>query len=111
MDVEVATPITPYLALRAGVSIMPNFSLTTGVDVDVDVDASTSGLTIPNEIDVTGSLKRTTGQVLLNVYPFPRSSSEYLSTRTADSGHSVSGSPKGFKDGRNSPEMHGGGRQ
>ena len=74
VDVEVATPITPYLALRAGVSIMPNFSLTTGVDVDVDVDASTSGLTIPNEIDVTGSLKRTTGQVLLNVYPFPRSS-------------------------------------
>lgn len=78
VDVEVATPITPYLALRAGVSIMPNFSMTTGVDVDVDVDASTSGLTIPNEIDVTGSLKRTTGQVLLNVYPFPRSSSFFI---------------------------------
>ena len=78
VDVEVATPITPYLALRAGVSIMPNFSLTTGVDVDVDVDASTSGLTIPNEIDVTGSLKRTMGQVLLNVYPFPRSSSFFI---------------------------------
>lgn len=75
VDVEVATPITPYVALRAGVSIMPNFSLTTGVDVNVDAP---EGFSVPSEIDLTGSMKRTSGQVLVNVYPIPHLSSFFV---------------------------------
>lgn len=78
VDVEVATPITPFLALRGGVSIMPNFNLTTGVDVNVDA-AAAEGFSVPSEIDLTGSMKRTSGQVLLNVYPFPHLSSFFVS--------------------------------
>lgn len=63
VDVEVATPITPYLALRGGLSIMPNFNLTTDVDVELDEQAA-------GTMDVEGTLKRVSGQVLLNVYPF-----------------------------------------
>lgn len=77
VDVEVATPITPFLALRGGLSVMPNFSLTTGVDVDVDVNAP-AGFSVPSEIDLTGSLKRTSGQILLNVYPVPHLSSFFI---------------------------------
>jgi len=86
VDVEVATPITPYLALRGGLSIMPNFSLTT--DVDVDVDAP-EGISVPSEIDLTGSLKRTSGQLLLNVYPFPRQSSFFVSAGAYFGGSSL----------------------
>lgn len=67
VDVEVATPITPYLALRGGVSIMPGFSM--GTDVDVELDGQSAG-----SMNVDGSLKRVSGQVLLNVYPFRSSS-------------------------------------
>ena len=76
VDVEAATPITPYLALRGGVSVMPNFHLTTGVSVNVDDPSGLSS--VPSEVDLTGSMKRTSGQVLLNVYPFPRSSSFFI---------------------------------
>lgn len=67
VDVEVATPITPYLALRGGVSIMPNFSM--GADVDVELDGQAAG-----SMNVDGSMKRVSGQVLLNIYPFRSSS-------------------------------------
>ena len=67
VDVEVATPITPYLALRGGVSIMPGFSM--GTDVDVELDGQAAG-----SMNVDGSMKRVSGQVLLNIYPFRSSS-------------------------------------
>lgn len=86
VDVELATPITPYLALRGGVSFMPNFSLTT--DVDVDVDAP-EGISVPSQIDLTGSMKRTSGQVLLNVYPFPQKSSFFVAAGAYFGGSSL----------------------
>ena len=42
---------------------MPNFNLTTDVDVELDEQAA-------GTMDVEGTLKRVSGQVLLNVYPF-----------------------------------------
>ncbi|WP_455620871.1 hypothetical protein [Parabacteroides sp.] len=75
VDVEVATPITPFLALRGGLTFMPNFNLTT--DVEVAVDAPT-GLSVPSEIEMTGTLKRTSGQLLVNVYPIPHLSSFFV---------------------------------
>lgn len=52
---------------------MPNFTYTTDVDVDVDMGDMYEG-DVPTVIDVEGSLKRTSGEVLLNVYPFKSSS-------------------------------------
>ncbi len=67
VDVNVATSITPYLALRGGLSVMPNFSLTTDVDVEMSGMGSSD---IPSTIEMEGSIKRVSGEVLLNVYPF-----------------------------------------
>lgn len=44
IDVNVATPITSHFDLRGGFSIMPNFSMST--DVDVDVEAM-EGVSVP----------------------------------------------------------------
>lgn len=66
IDVNAATSITPRFALRGGLSFMPNFNLST--DVDVDVNAHGSGYV--SEIELEGSLKRVSGELLLNYYPF-----------------------------------------
>lgn len=67
---DVATPIGNYLALRAGVDFMPNFSMNT----DVDVSAESNGEPYNGNVNVEGTLKRTSGNVLLNVYPFKSAS-------------------------------------
>lgn len=70
IGVDVAAPIGNYLAVRAGVSFMPNFTYSDNVDVDVDI-ADYSG---PATIDAEGGIGRTAGELLLNVYPFKSSS-------------------------------------
>lgn len=70
IGVDVAAPIGNYLALRAGVSFMPNFTYSADVNIDVDV-ADYSG---PTVMDVEGGMGRTAGELLLNVYPFKSSS-------------------------------------
>lgn len=66
IGVDLATPIGNYLALRAGISFMPNISF----DTDVDVDITSNGQTFDREMNVGGELGRATGEVLVNVYPF-----------------------------------------
>lgn len=70
--VDIATPIGQYFALRAGVTIMPNVSYSD--EVDVSLTSNLPDVEIPNYIDVKGSMGRTAGEVLLNIYPFKRSS-------------------------------------
>lgn len=70
IGIDVASPIGSYLAVRAGISIMPNFNYSDDVDVDIDM-ADYPG---PNTMNVEGGMKRTSGELLLNVYPFKRSS-------------------------------------
>lgn len=67
IGVDVASPIGNYLALRAGISFMPDFTFSTDVDVDID-DYSN----IPANMEVEGGMGRTSGELLLNVYPFKR---------------------------------------
>ena len=67
IDVNVATPITFRFALRGGFSIMPNFSMSTDVDVEVD---AVQGISVPSSIDLEGSIKRVSGELLVNYYPF-----------------------------------------
>lgn len=69
VDVNVATPITSHFALRGGFSIMPNFSMST--DVDVDVEAA-EGMNAPSTIEMEGSIKRVSGELLVNYYPFKK---------------------------------------
>lgn len=75
IGVDVATPITPYVAVRGGVSFMPGFSINT--DVDVDIDNPELGA-YSTSMDVKGSMKRASGELLVNVYPFPQASSFFV---------------------------------
>lgn len=67
IGVDVASPIGNYLALRAGISFMPNFTFSTDVDVDIDTNGYGN---IPANMEVEGGIGRTSGELLLNVYPF-----------------------------------------
>lgn len=75
--VDLATPIGNHFALRAGLTFMPNFSLTEEVDISSSSfssyydPTSYDGLT---SMDVEGSLKRSAAEVLLNIYPSKHSS-------------------------------------
>ena len=71
IGVNVATPITSHFDLRGGFSIMPNFSMST--DVDVDVEAM-EGVSVPSTIGMEGSIKRVSGELLVNYYPFKKGS-------------------------------------
>lgn len=72
---DIATPIGQHFALRAGFTIMPNFSYTDEVDVSIEYNSEyIPDGEIPAYIDAEGSMGRTSGEVLLNIYPFKRSS-------------------------------------
>ena len=72
ISVEAATPITRFLALRAGVHFMPDFKF--GTDVDAYYNHPVTGESVSETIDVDCGLGRTQGSVILNVYPIPSSS-------------------------------------
>ncbi len=73
ITVEGVTNITNFVNLRAGVDYMPDFNITTDADVTIDNPNLPDG-SIYSTIDLNGSIKRTQGHVIFNVYPFPRSS-------------------------------------
>ena len=65
---EVSTPVGNYLALRGGVSIMPKFTVTD--DVNANLEGVPQGFPQSAKVELEGSTKRTTGELLLNIYPF-----------------------------------------
>lgn len=67
---DVATPIGNYFALRAGVEFMPDFSFTGEADVS---GTGSSGESYEGIIDAKGTLKRVSGNLLVNIYPFKSS--------------------------------------
>ncbi len=68
ITVEAATPITPFVQMRAGVSIMPGIKFHVNADVDYEVQ----GYQQSSEVELTGDLGRVQGQVIFNVYPIPK---------------------------------------
>lgn len=68
IQIEASTPITRWVQMRAGVSIMPGIKF--GVH-DIDVDYMVNGYDHTSYIDLDGSMKRVQGQVIFNVYPIP----------------------------------------
>lgn len=73
IGIDAATTLNHYLMLRAGVDIMPGFKINTDLDVDIpDIDDASSYNN--RSVEVEGGLGRTQGSLLLNIYPFRRSS-------------------------------------
>lgn len=68
--VELSTPITNYVALRAGVSFMPDFSFTSTVDGALSYSFNGYSDRVPFSMDLDASLKRTQADVIFNIYPF-----------------------------------------
>ena len=66
ITIDVATNITGFVQLRAGVDIMP------GITFNADADFRHEYLDGVGHIDLKGDLGRTQGHVIFNVYPIPK---------------------------------------
>lgn len=66
ITVEASTPLTRFVQARAGVSIMPGFNF----HVNSDVSLSTPAGHQNTKLNLDGSLSRTQGSLIFNVYPF-----------------------------------------
>ena len=60
---------TTGIDVNGGFSVMPNFSMSTDVDVDVE---AVEGMNVPSTIEMEGSIKRVSGELLVNYYPFKK---------------------------------------
>ncbi len=67
LSVELATPITGFVNLRAGVSYMPGITFNS----DVDYSYETANVSRTGSATLKGDLGRVQGQVIFNVYPAP----------------------------------------
>lgn len=75
ITIEAATKITRFVDMRAGVDIMPNIHINSDADYTIQ-PASYAGFNnvpdvISGTVDLKGSMKRTQGHVIFNVYPIP----------------------------------------
>lgn len=75
---ELSTPVTNYVALRAGINFMPGFSFTTDVDGRYTADTEYGEQTTDFTMDLKGGLKRTQGDVIFNIYPFGSHNAFYV---------------------------------
>lgn len=101
---DAAVSLTKYLSLRAGVNIVPDIKINTDVDIE-GLDATISyggfqttvsqvyqqkfGHGMSETIEAQGSLKRTTFDVKLDFYPFPESSSFFITGGLSFGGEQV----------------------
>lgn len=69
ISIELTTPVfSPWVNLRGGVDIMPDFSFTADADFDY---TDQNGMTNTGTIPLTGHMKRTQGHVIFDVNPIP----------------------------------------
>lgn len=68
ISVEASTPLSRFVQMRAGVSIMPGVKFTTETDAYYYKD----GREYYTEVDLSASLARVQGKLLFNVYPAPK---------------------------------------
>ncbi len=69
IGIDAATTLNRHFMLRAGVDILPGISFNGDVDVDV-----AGAQQYNSEVNLKGDLGRTQGNLLLNYYPFKKSS-------------------------------------
>lgn len=69
---EIASPITNWVTMRVGATFMPGFKFGTDVDGDYNYYDPSSGINSehPFSMDIDASLKRSSGSVIFNIYPF-----------------------------------------
>lgn len=73
IGIEVSSPITDYVQMRAGVSFMPGFKFNTSFTGNAEViDPMGAQHTESFDVDLKASLARTQGDIIFNVYPFGR---------------------------------------
>lgn len=76
ISVELATPITNFIQMRAGVSIMPGITFNADADFSYETPntGSLSGEMVTREgtMSLKGDLGRVQGQVIFNIYPIPK---------------------------------------
>lgn len=68
LSFEVATPITGFVNLRAGVSYMPGITF----NADADYTYSVATVSRTGTVSLKGDIGRVQGQVIFNVYPVPK---------------------------------------
>lgn len=68
IDVNLAVPMGSHFALRGGLSFMPNITFNTDVNADITMANGNKNY----NVELEGQLKRTTGNVLFNYYPFKK---------------------------------------
>lgn len=71
ISIDLAAPITPYVAVRGGVDIFPNIKYKTDLDIEGE---NLSGYTGARSFEVEGKTGLTAGHLLFDVYPFKSSS-------------------------------------
>lgn len=71
ITIDVATPITGFVQMRAGVDIMPGITF----NADADFTYTRPDMSGPQDgtMSLKGDLGRTQGHVIFNVYPIPKS--------------------------------------
>ena len=79
ISLDVAAPISNYVAVRAGVGILPNLKLHPALDLGFDQETQDGFYELfderlPNTIDFKAKVKFTAGHLLFDVYPFEKSS-------------------------------------
>lgn len=76
ISVELATPITNFIQMRAGVSVMPGITFNADADFTYEIpnpDHLTADMvTRDGTMNLKGDLGRVQGQVIFNVYPIPK---------------------------------------
>ena len=74
ISVELATPITKFVTLRAGASFMPGISFNANADYTFQAPNTSSGTMEARngEVKLKGDFGRVQGQVVFNVYPAPK---------------------------------------
>ncbi|MDY6206138.1 MAG: hypothetical protein SPI30_05250 [Prevotella sp.] len=83
LGLGVATSLTPYVEVSAALNFMPSFKFSETVDIMADVNLIYNGITytIPvQEINVKGSLARTTCDLKVSCYPFGEKSGFFVAT-------------------------------
>lgn len=93
IGIDAAVSLTKYVAVRAGVNIMPDVKIKTDVDLEgldaninyngysttvSDLYRTKFGKSMSETIDAEGSIKRTTFDLKVDFYPFPNSSSFFI---------------------------------
>lgn len=85
IGVELTTPITQWVTMRAGVAIMPNFSFSTEVDAEVDTPYGIKEETVNAKI----GMGRVQGDIIFNVYPAPQLMALYVAAGAYFGGNNI----------------------